>query len=168
LWGLLLDLFQGSKTHDDFMNRRQFIGLAPHLAFGTLLPPISPGSGQRKRESVVIVGAGIAGLYLGQKLRKYGFEVKILEAKSQVGGRIADNLDFHSHALDLGAQWIHGKNSLYKLAFKNNVPVYRDHKNDAIKVLYSNSLLEDLPQEAYDFFQFAQKKSTNTARIISA
>jgi len=36
----------------------------------------------------VVVGAGMAGLSCAQQLKYFGFEVKVIEARSRVGGRV--------------------------------------------------------------------------------
>ncbi|WP_245620183.1 flavin monoamine oxidase family protein [Phenylobacterium immobile] len=48
-------------------------------------PPALPGSGAGK--SVVILGAGVAGLAAAMELSKAGYDVKVLEARSFAGGR---------------------------------------------------------------------------------
>jgi flavin-dependent dehydrogenase len=39
------------------------------------------------KEKIAIIGAGIAGLYLGWRLRQKGYEVVILEKKDKIGGK---------------------------------------------------------------------------------
>ncbi|KAL3899508.1 MAG: hypothetical protein SGARI_006441, partial [Bacillariaceae sp.] len=57
--------------------------------------------------SVVIVGAGAAGIFAGYALHYAGLEnVRILEARSEFGGRTQQFDDFDV-PLDLGAEWIH-------------------------------------------------------------
>ena len=61
------------------------IGLAiptPAGAENFALPP-SSGNGR----SVVVLGAGIAGLVAAYELRKAGYRVTVLEARSRIGGR---------------------------------------------------------------------------------
>ena len=53
-----------------------------------------------KKKKVIIVGAGISGLYLASLLEEE-FEVTILEARSRIGGRI-----FSVSGHDLGPSWI--------------------------------------------------------------
>jgi monoamine oxidase len=68
-----------------------FLGMeAMGLAYST--PPgtedfaLPPGSGTGK--SVVVLGAGIAGLVSAYELRKAGYAVTVLEARDRVGGRV--------------------------------------------------------------------------------
>lgn len=50
------------------------------------VPELPPGSGNGK--SIVILGAGIAGLTAGYELIKAGYSVTVLEARDRVGGRV--------------------------------------------------------------------------------
>lgn len=57
---------------------------------------------------VLVIGAGAAGLIAAKKLHESGSQVKILEARNRMGGRIWTD---RSHALpiELGPEFIHGK-----------------------------------------------------------
>ena len=54
------------------------------------------------KHDVIILGAGISGLYLGIELLKQNRQVSILEKTSRVGGRI-DTIHHENHILEAGA-----------------------------------------------------------------
>lgn len=57
--------------------------------------------------SVIVVGAGLAGLTAAERLARDGWQVTILEARDRVGGRVwSVRLDNGSVA-ELGGEWIH-------------------------------------------------------------
>jgi monoamine oxidase len=60
--------------------------------------------------TVVVIGAGIAGLAAASKLGSVGFSVRILEARNRIGGRIFTTKDHASGMMvPLGAEFIHGR-----------------------------------------------------------
>ncbi|KAF5286652.1 hypothetical protein FQR65_LT12483 [Abscondita terminalis] len=72
---------------------------------------------------IVIIGAGMAGLGAARTLNQNGYrDVKILEAEEEPGGRLK-TIQLENGFVELGAQWIHGKqnNCLYKLAEEYNL-----------------------------------------------
>jgi monoamine oxidase len=58
-------------------------------------------------KTVIVVGAGIAGLAAAKKLKERGFNVIVLEAQEKVGGRLRTNRTL-GIPFDEGASWIHG------------------------------------------------------------
>ncbi|MCC2625273.1 MAG: flavin-containing amine oxidase [Burkholderiales bacterium] len=62
------------------------------------------------KEKIIIIGAGLAGLYAAYLLQNEDFDVIILEARDRVGGRT-----FTQNGIDLGGQWI---SSLHHRAMK--------------------------------------------------
>jgi monoamine oxidase len=63
--------------------------------------------GAGRRERVLVVGAGMAGLVAARLLHDSGFAVTVLEARDRAGGRVWTN-DHLGAPLDLGGSWIHG------------------------------------------------------------
>lgn len=57
--------------------------------------------------SVIVVGAGPAGMTAAHLLRQRGADVSVLEALPTVGGRIAHTRDFVDFPISLGGEWIH-------------------------------------------------------------
>ena len=76
---------------------------------------------------VVIVGAGVSGLYGAYLLAKRGFKrIVVLEAQSKTGGRIQPikvSQGGETKTFDLGGQWVHGQsnNPLWKFLQEHKV-----------------------------------------------
>lgn len=95
-----------------------------------------------QKTDIVIIGAGIAGLYTAYLLINEGYKVTILEASPTYGGRIRSLTGFATLPIELGAEYIHGKNSiLYELVDYFNeeiIPI-----NDKSYVWWHNQLLTE-------------------------
>ncbi|HTF20670.1 MAG TPA: NAD(P)/FAD-dependent oxidoreductase [Chryseolinea sp.] len=63
-------------------------------------------------EHVIIIGAGICGLTAARKLLGAGYKVTIVEARNRIGGRIHTVHDTFSRPVEVGAEFIHGKQPL--------------------------------------------------------
>ena len=61
----------------------------------------------RKHKKIIIIGAGISGLIAAQQLVKFGFDVKVLEARDRVGGRVV-TFRKNNFIADLGALVVTG------------------------------------------------------------
>ncbi len=74
-----------------------------------------------KKNSIIIIGAGIAGLSAAEILTSSGFEfVTILEARNRIGGRVHVR-EHDENTIHMGAQWIHQycpENSMAQVAKK--------------------------------------------------
>eukprot|EP01112_Ceratiomyxa_fruticulosa_P014702 TRINITY_DN4234_c0_g1_i2.p1 TRINITY_DN4234_c0_g1~~TRINITY_DN4234_c0_g1_i2.p1 ORF type:complete len:357 (-),score=71.53 TRINITY_DN4234_c0_g1_i2:926-1996(-) len=64
---------------------------------------------------VLIIGAGVSGLYAGQLLNEVdNLSVLIVEAGQIIGGRVRQNQGFVPWKIDLGGEFIHGENTFVK------------------------------------------------------
>jgi monoamine oxidase len=75
-------------------------------------PVIPPDAAKDFQGKVVIVGAGVAGLFAANTLKFLGVEdFVVLEAGDTFGGRLKSAVGFHEEVpLELGAEWIHASN----------------------------------------------------------
>eukprot|EP00966_Prymnesium_polylepis_P146907 3393026-Prymnesium_polylepis.1 len=87
------------------------------LGLGRALAPASAA------KSVIVVGAGAAGLAAARVLHGAGVAVTVLEASERVGGRCLTTEVPGCGAAELGANWLHGTrgNPAYDLAKANGL-----------------------------------------------
>ncbi len=143
------------------MNRRKFLKQTSILSIGGLLLPSAllsscrPDSlfeGPSFQGKVLIIGAGAAGLYAGYILKSKGIDFQILEASSNYGGRLGKLTGFANFPIDLGAQWMHGRNSLVSdLAKKSDTQITLDDSNE--KYWFNNELVSSLPSDINKIFE---------------
>ena len=92
------------------MNRREFLKISAKSS-SALLASTALGCATIPRtsrnESVIVVGAGIAGLTAARELEAWGRRVIVLEGSRRIGGRIYTSRDL-GLPVELGASRIHG------------------------------------------------------------
>ena len=64
-------------------------------------------------KSVLIIGAGAAGLTAAHLLKQRGITAQILEASSAYGGRMKRTTDFANFPIPLGAEWLHVNRGIF-------------------------------------------------------
>jgi lysine-specific histone demethylase 1B len=141
------------------MNRRHFIKQSTFLSIGGLLIPSTLLSACRKETlfedinydgKVLIIGAGAAGLYAGYVLKSKGIDFQILEADATYGGRMGKLIGFANFPIDLGAQWLHGKNNILgDLVKKSKTKITLD--DSEMRYWFNNQLLNSLPKDVSIF-----------------
>ena len=96
---------------------------------------------------VIIVGAGAAGLYTGYILQSIGSDFIIIEASERPGGRLGENCSFADYPIDLGAQWLHGKNSVVGDLIKDSKTKITKDNSDTV-FWFNNEITNSTPKNA--------------------
>ena len=141
------------------MKRRQFLRNSSIASIGSVLLSPLMLSACREKDllknikydgKVIIVGAGAAGLYAGYILKSRGIDFSILEACDIYGGRMGKLNGFADYPIDIGAQWMHGSNSIVAdlvKAKKTNITL----DETEIKYWYNNHIVKSLPKNPFIF-----------------
>jgi monoamine oxidase len=97
-----------------------------------------------KMEKVIIIGAGVAGLFAGRVLSKQGYDVTILEATDRLGGRIQTirNSSF-TQPVEKGVEFIHGNLPLTIELLKEAAIEYKPVKGKMIRVVNDDWTTQD-------------------------
>lgn len=93
------------------MRRRRFVKNAGLFIPAAMITGnlMAKNSEKTASGSVIIVGAGAAGLYAASVLKAAGVNITILEASERHGGRIEALLGFGDFPIEIGAEEVHGK-----------------------------------------------------------
>ncbi|QMU62968.1 MAG: NAD(P)-binding protein [Flavobacteriaceae bacterium] len=70
--------------------------------------------------TILIIGAGAAGLTAGHLLSQRGIDFQILEASSVYGGRMKRTMDFVDFPVPLGAEWLHVERGIFDEIINNS------------------------------------------------
>ncbi|MDP5120129.1 MAG: FAD-dependent oxidoreductase, partial [Spirosomaceae bacterium] len=77
---------------------------------------------------ILIIGAGLSGLLAAYRLKEKGFNVKVLEARSRIGGRIYTKISENETPVEMGATWFWEENTyLRKLLNELEVEHFTQH-----------------------------------------
>jgi monoamine oxidase len=127
----------------DGMSRRQFVAGGAAVAAVAVLDacaPRLPSGGVTPRPDqggspVLIIGAGIAGLTAGYRLRSVGVPIRIIEAQNRVGGRMFSLRNFFAdgQVCELGGELIDtNQTHIQSLAQELGIPLDDLSKDDAV------------------------------------
>ncbi|NEP35718.1 MULTISPECIES: NAD(P)/FAD-dependent oxidoreductase [unclassified Moorena] len=124
------------------LNRRKFLGRMAQSALATLVVGRASkqiaASASIKPTSVVVIGAGLSGLYSALLLEAKGISVTVLEARDRVGGRIYTLDDLPGKPEAGGQSLSETYQRLLTLAQKLKVPVEPLQQLDRALLLHIN------------------------------
>ena len=93
----------------------------------------------RNQKKVIVIGAGLAGLYSAYLLQQQGYAVTVLEARDRVGGRV-----YTEEGVDLGGQWVSSLHPrVMKLCEQFGLSVYRQFEEGKF-IRYFNQQRDEL------------------------
>ena len=135
-------------------NRRQALKAAllltsPWLTAGRAIRADESTSSAKTGQTVVVIGAGMAGLAAAQRLQAGGYKVIVVEGRHRAGGRMWTDYSLGT-AVDLGAAWIHGdaaSNPLMKMVKQYDLSTTATDWDETWLYDHSYGELED---ETYD------------------
>lgn len=73
--------------------------------------------------SVIVIGAGVAGLAAAGRLARAGVQVTILEARNRIGGRLWTLRDAAGAPLELGPEWVAATGAVADLLAQDGAPL---------------------------------------------
>lgn len=83
--------------------------------------------------TAVVIGAGLAGASAARALQRAGVDVRVIEARGRIGGRIHSDMSWGA-PVELGAAWLHALtgNPLVSLARDDGLTLVRTNYDDAV------------------------------------
>lgn len=172
----LIYLFKYKIYNQLKMNRKQFIktlaAATPTFSLLTAFTactedePINPAT---LAKSVVILGAGIAGLSAVRQLKALGFKnIVVLEGRDRIGGRILTDRSM-GFPIDMGAAWIHGPDGANPISALARLAAATTFKtaDDSLAVFNQNGvkLTTAAVDDAYVRYENLLKKVKNSAVV---
>lgn len=115
--------------------------------------PQQEQSQENEGTKVIIVGAGAAGMFAAHLLATKGVEVVVLEAANTHGGRIRPLENFAKFPLELGAEEIHGENSMYYEMVKQNGAGIIEEESENYYFIDNELLDREAAEENKDFIE---------------
>ena len=95
-------------TRNEFVKMCSLLGLSlPYQSILASCTSDNTVSSTDFQGTVLIIGAGAAGMTAGYLLNQQGVDFQILEASTVLGGRMKTTTDFVDFPIPMGAVWLH-------------------------------------------------------------
>lgn len=154
-------------------SRRQFLASISALGAASLLSNQLSGAAQTNQKRIVVVGAGFAGLACAYELLAAGYQVRVFEARTQVGGRVRSFSDFIPNKNVEGGAELIGENHPTWWAYKEKfglefLELSEDAELDMPIYLQGQLLDYDAGAELYESMEKAFSQLNRLAQPINA
>ncbi len=155
------------------VERRRFLRSTLAMGAASLLSNQISLANHAPLRRVVVVGGGLAGLACAYELKAVGFQVTLIEARSQVGGRVRTFDDFIPGKLVEGGAELIGSNHPTWLAYAEKFGLkfldVSDETELAMPVYLAGKLASDeLSQQLYEEFALATATLNEPAAMMDA
>lgn len=138
-------------TRSEFIKISALLGLS--LPFQSVLTACKSGESNPSNsnpESILIIGAGAAGMSAGYLLAQQGIDFQILEASNSFGGRMACATSISNFPTPLGAEWVHTSDDVFSEIVNNAAvdtsnPALVGYNTSDLQDVYSNGVLSTIP-----------------------
>lgn len=151
--------------------RRKFIKQVSVAAAGTILLP-TPSFGNiftPKATSVIIIGAGFAGLAAAYKLKQRNIDCVVLESRSRIGGRVFSHQIDKDLVIELGGEWVGNSHNRIQelcgemnLALQNNQfdthLIYKNEYSPSGQWNYSDNWNNTITKMLEDYGNISEKE----------
>ncbi|GMU81088.1 MAG: monoamine oxidase [Planctomycetota bacterium] len=161
---------------DNGISRREMLRLSALAGAGLLLSTSAParvlGAGSRlNKRSVVVVGAGFAGLSCAHELKAAGYDVTVIESRDRVGGRVLTFTDFVKDKTVEGGAELIGSNHPTWVAYAEKfklewLDVSGDDDLDSLMILGGKRLVGEEAEQVYTEMEAAYAKMIEDAHKI--
>lgn len=138
-------------------------GLSSSTPQKNIPEPLTPFNVPSK--SVIVIGAGIAGLAAAKELTGAGYDVTVLEARNRVGGRIVTDWSMGC-PVDVGASIIHGseENPIFELARTEGLRVFAPSDIQCLRKQDGSEFLADVEEQGGIIWQALLKKASEVVK----
>lgn len=103
--------------------------------------------GKNKKGSVLVLGAGFAGLAAAHLLIKNGYTVTILEARNRAGGRVFTYNIHDALTVELGAEWVGASHERILALCKEFGLALQEHRFKEDTFIHGNRYKHEYPAE---------------------
>lgn len=130
------------------MKRREFITQATLATFALSLPSFASAFSKKNKDAtVIIIGAGLAGLAAAYQLKQKNIPFIILESRNRFGGRVFSQQITNNLVIELGGEWVGASHTRIR-EFCDEMKLTLDNNQMDTHLIYKNQYF---PKGKWDY-----------------